>query len=195
MLSETIALLPLFSVILSAQLPMVELTGFQFGVGLKTATSTNLLGDLTGKTPSVGMTTEVRYYFTNTFALRVKGAFDNWGNQHIKGTIDNRCTVRRLSSTIEVQTFIRRQRYSYNGTYLCFGVGSAQWNIDSTLAELANQKITRPIFTFLFGGESRNGYLEFGMELTNMSEYKSIIDKNNSNGSFSNFLIAFGYKL
>ena len=157
----------IFSTFLPAQQRSVEpVKMFEFGFGLKTAMATGFaLSPLTGETPSVGAVIYSRYSFKYPkIAIRLKGVFDNWGNQHLKGTIDKRSEVKRLTGNLGLMMYGSTRDGRNGGGYFCLESGIAHWDIKSTYEPLANIKTNKYAAAFLMGGESRHVYLEFGIE-------------------------------
>jgi hypothetical protein len=191
----------------------------QFGLGFRTANSgpripsrssiiTNgdqrtasggygMLGDMTGQTLSIGATAESRIYFANfSKAIRFKGAFDRWGNQHFKGTGNDKCQVECLSGTVGFMIYPDRAKYA--NLHFCFELGAAQWGIDSTFPSRAKQTFTRPMIALLTGGESRHWYLQLGVECSFIGDelkiYK-IEGRPNNYHTLGTFVIATGWKI
>jgi hypothetical protein len=151
------ALAPLFSTALLAQ----SVGPIEFGVGLKTAQGVNMLGDMAGKTPSVGAIAEARLYPIEDAAIRFRASFDNWGNQHLVGTIGDRCEVKRMAGTVGFMIFRPIGGYV---TYTSLEFGIARWNIDSTYPSLAKQYFSKPAGALIFGREFKHFYVELGYD-------------------------------
>jgi hypothetical protein len=186
---------PLFSTVLLAQ----YVGPIGFGVGVKTAQPDNLLGGMVGMTPSIGAISDVKCYFANArMAVRIRGSFDNWGNQHLRGTIDDRCEVKRLASTIGFMLNARRNsELDFVALYVCLDIGTARWSIDSTYPPLAKQHVSKPAGALVVGGENlgRRIFLELGLDLSFLPKDIKPPAISYSFGRAGAAMIAFGIRL
>ena len=136
----------------------------EYCVGIKSATGSTLLGDLTDSTPSAGVVAEMRGYFGKSrFAFGAKASFDNWGNQHLKGTPDDRSEVKRFAGTAG---FLYMLDPSREGLYFRCEAGVAQWHIESTYAPLADFRVNKGVAGLFFGYNFRRTFVEAGAELS-----------------------------
>jgi len=182
-----------------------------FGLGFSTTTDAGFLGDLTGRTPSVGVAGHVKYNLNDpkvAVSIRAKASFDNWGNQSLRGTTEHRCEVKRSTATLGLLIGPPFDRQGNRG-YICIESGLAHWDIKSTHAPLSDIKRYKYQAAFLLGGEGRYGYLEFGLDLYLLGQDIRVIitdirypDKDDivtkyisqSKRNWGNLRISFGYK-
>jgi hypothetical protein len=134
-----------------------------------------LLGDITNRTPGIGVMFGARIYTGNpNFALALNLCSNTWGWHHFRNTTHERTRVARQTVAAGILYFIGTNPnpdYSY---YLGIEGGVNAWHINShTYSPLDDNKYLKPVRILKFGkGFQDTLFVEFGVERLSLDASK-----------------------
>ena len=137
-------------------------------------TSTRLSGNLdymTDRTPSTGVFFEVRGYVAPRYRpapgfIRIRAAFDTWGDREIQGLIQSeRAKIRRYLVTIGMAKYVFGDNL-FSGGYGSFEIGWRHLEAETTYLPLAKIKYSNPVMRAVVGWDIWRFSVEGGLEAT-----------------------------